>query len=82
MESLERLGCRTTGNHVHHGGLDFDEVALTKEVAQEIEDTIPGVEDLLDRVVKDQIEIALAIPRVLVQNHLLTLTLGQHVHAV
>mmetsp|Transcript_7743 Transcript_7743/g.9319 ORF Transcript_7743/g.9319 Transcript_7743/m.9319 type:complete len:333 (-) Transcript_7743:490-1488(-) len=82
VESLERLGGRTTGNHVHHGGLDLDEVTLAQEVAEEVQDAVPCVEDLLHWVMHNQIKVALAVAGVLSKHLGLALTLGEHMHAV
>lgn len=82
MESFEWLGCSTASDHVHHGSLDFSEVSFTEEVAKEVQDSVPSVEDLLDWVVQNQVQITLSVSRVLGQDLLLALTLGDHVHAV
>ena len=53
VESLERLSCGTTSNHVHHWGFHFGKVSFAKERSQIVENAITSVEDLLDWVVKD-----------------------------
>lgn len=83
VESLEGLSSGTSWNHVHHGSLNLDEVASAEEIAQKVENLISRVENLLDWVVQDQVEVALAVARVLRQ-HLRAVFggLGHHVHAV
>ena len=82
VERLEGLGSRTARDHIHHRCLDLDEVALTQEVAEEVEDAVPRVEDLLDRVVQDKVKIALTVSGILGQHLLITLPLRKLVHAV
>lgn len=82
MESLERLSGGATSNHVHHGGLNLDEITLSEEVAQKVKNLVPRCEDILDLVVHDKIEVTLAVPGVLVENFRLALPLGKHMHAV
>ena len=82
VEGLEGLGGGSASDHVHHGSLDLGEVSFSQEVPQEVKDLIAGGEDFLDWVVKDEVEVALAVASVLVEHFLFTLPLRQHVHAV
>lgn len=82
MESLEGTCSRTTWNHVHHGGLDLSEISLTQELSNEIDNLVAALENLLDWVIHDQVEVALAVSGFLVEHVLFTITLGQHVQAV
>lgn len=72
----EGLGGGTTSNHVHHRGLDFQEVALVQEVAQ-VRDHLGARDELVTDVgVHDQIEVALAVAQLLVLEAVMGL--GQH----
>lgn len=82
MESLERLSSCTTGNHIHHWGFDFCEVLGPQEVSQEVQNLVASSKNLVNWVVQDEIQVTLSVSRILVHNLLLTVTLGQHVHAV
>lgn len=82
MERLKGPCCGSSSNHVHHWCLNFCEVLGSQEVSQEVEDFIARCKDLMNRVVQDQIKIALPVPRVLRENLLLTIALWKHVHAV
>ena len=83
MESLKRLGCGATSDHVHHRCLNFCKVTLAQEVAKEVKNRVSCAKYLLNWVVKNQVEIALSIPSVLSQDLGLTaLWLGHHMHAV
>ena len=82
MEGFEGLGRGSASLHVHHWSLDLGEVSFSQEVPQEVKDLVASVEDLLDRVVEDEVEVALAVASVLVKDFVFTLSLGQHVHAV
>ena len=82
VEGLKRLGSGTSSNHVHHGSLDLSEVSFTQEVPEEVKNLVACAEDLVDGVVHDQIKIALSVASVFSQDLLLSVTLGDHVHAV
>lgn len=56
----EGLGGGTTGDSVHHGGLDLDEIAGVEVVADVADDLGAGDEDVAGSVVHDQIQVALA----------------------
>ena len=79
MERLERLSCGTASDHVHHRGLNFCKIVLAQERSHEGNNLVSRLEDLFDAIVGDEVEISLAIARVLVQGSVL---LGEHVHAV
>ena len=66
MEGLEGLGRGSASLHVHHWSLDLGEVSISQEFPQKVKDLIASVKDLLDRVVKDEVEVALAVASVLV----------------
>ena len=66
MVSLERFGSSTTCDHVHHWRLDLSKVVFAKEASQEINDLISLLEDVHDRIVGDQVDVALSIACVLV----------------
>jgi len=82
VESLERLSSCTAGNHIHHWGLHFCEVLGPQEVSQEVQNLVTSGKNLVNRVVQDEIQVTLSISGILVHNLLLTVALGQHVHAV
>ena len=82
VEGLEGSGCGATSDHVHHGGLNFDEVSIAQEVSKEVQDAVARGENLLDWVVNDQVKVALSVAGVLVHHLLITVTLGKHVEAV
>lgn len=56
----EGLGCGTTGNLVHHGSLNLDEVALVKVSADPGDHLGSGNEDIARLLVADEIEVSLA----------------------
>lgn len=58
--SNEGLGGGTTSDGVHHGSLNFDEVAVVEEVADVAHNLGTGDEDVAGLVVHDQIQVALA----------------------
>lgn len=63
---LEGLGCGSTGNGVHHGSLDLDEIALVKVAADVADHLGAGDEGLAGIVVHDQIEISLPVTLLLI----------------
>ena len=62
----ERLGRRTTGDSVHHGRLDLGEIAVIKEVPDVLDNLGTGDENVARGVVHDQIQVPLAVTRLLV----------------
>ena len=82
MESLERLGSGTAGNHIHHGCLNFNKVSFAQKVSQEIQNFVASIKDLFDWVMQDQVQVTLSVSCVLVENLFLAVTLWDHVHAV
>lgn len=66
MVCLERSGCSTTSNLVHHGCLDLKEIAVIKILADALDDLRPCDESLAGGVVHDQIEESVAVPLLLV----------------
>lgn len=83
VESLEGTSGGATWDHVHHRGLNLEEVTLAKEGANEVDDLITNLEDLFDMRVDDHVEVAVTVASVLRQGVLLYLVLsGKHVHAV
>jgi hypothetical protein len=88
VESLERSGSGSSSNHVHHGSLNFNEVAVSEELSQEVNDFVSSLEDLTDGLVNNEIEITLTVTGVFVHDHLLGFSFlsfrgfGKHVHAV
>ena len=61
MVSYEGLGCRATGNHVHHGRLDFDEAEVVEEASDVVDDFGSTDKDVADVRVHDQVEVTLAV---------------------
>ena len=59
----ERLRRRATGDRLHRWRLDLDEAALVHEVANLADDRAALVKDLLDVVVGNEVEVALAVAR-------------------
>jgi len=88
MEGFEGTSSGSSGDHVHHRGLHFHKVAFSEELPQEVDDFVSSLEDSADGLVDDEIEVALAIPGVLVHDEGLGFALlgfsglGEHVHAV
>lgn len=77
--SDERLSGGTTGNGVHHGGLDLDEIALVEVAADVRDDLGASDENVAAGVVHDEIEITLAVAGLLVlETEMLR---GQHAQA-
>lgn len=80
MESFEGARCRAARDHVHHRRLDLHEVALDEEVADVADDLRARLEFVLDEWVAYQVQVALPVARVLVQQvslvFVLTLALG------
>lgn len=62
----ERLRCGSSGNGVHHGGLNLDEVPLVKVLADEGDNLATGDEGIAGLVVHDKIEVPLSVPSLLV----------------
>lgn len=57
--SDEGLGGRTTGDGIHHGGFDLDEVAGVEEVADIGDNLGAGDEDITRAVVHNQVKVTL-----------------------
>src|SRR6266498_94067 len=57
----ERLGGRAAGNGLHHRRLHFHKATRVEEIANLADDGAALEEDLLDRVVGEQIQVTLAI---------------------
>lgn len=64
--SHEGLRCCSTGNSVHHRGLNLDEVALIKVLANIADNLTASQEDVPAAVVHDQVEVTLTITGLLV----------------
>lgn len=88
VESLEGSGSSASSNHVHHGGLNFNKIAVSEELSQVVNDFVSSLEDFTDGLVNNEVQVALAVTSVFVHNHLLLFSffglggLGEHVHAV
>lgn len=83
--SLEGASGGTTGNHVHHGSLDLDELLLAQERADEVNDLGASLEDSLDLTVHDEIEVSLSVSGVFVHSDVASagcIGLGQLMQAV
>lgn len=63
---LEWACSSTSSDLVHHGCLDFEEIALIKILANELDDLGAGDEGLAGRVVHDEIEETVAVALLLV----------------
>ena len=48
MESLEWSGSSTTWDHVLHGGLNFEEVSVSQEFSNEVNNLVSDLEDFLN----------------------------------
>jgi len=83
MESLERLGGSSSGDHVHHGRLDLCEVEVVEELSDVRSDLTPDLELLSDVLMQYQILVSESVPGVFVQ-HMVAVGLQhwQHVQAV
>lgn len=77
MVGDEGLGSGTTGNCVHHGCFDFQEVALVKEGAHVGDDLGANGELVADKVVHDQVEVTLTESEL----HVLETVVGLGQHA-
>lgn len=75
----KRLGRRAACNHVHHGSLHFDKRPAVQKLPQIARDLGLGLENLPGMRVDDQIQIALAVARLLVFDS--ARSLGKHVQA-
>ncbi len=73
----EGLGCGSTGDDVHHGSLDFEEVALVQEGADVVHNLGTDGEDAGSLGVQDQIQITLTVADLLVLQS--SVGLGKHV---
>lgn len=62
----ERPGRRTPSNEARHGCLDLEEAELVEEAPEVVDDAAPGDEDAARVVGEDEIEVALAVARLLV----------------
>jgi len=71
MESLEGTSSGSSSNHVHHRSLNFNEVAVSEEVSQEVDNFVSGLEDIADGLINNQIKVALTITSVFVHDCLL-----------
>jgi hypothetical protein len=79
VEGLEGLGSGAAGDHVHHGGLDLQEVELVEVVSDEADDFAPLDEDVPGLGVHDEVQIPLPVPGLLrLEAEVLG---GQHVQA-
>ncbi len=58
---LERSGRRAAGDGLHHGRLDFDKPAILEEAADFADDGDALVEDGARILVRDEVEVALAV---------------------
>ena len=79
----ERAGGRATRDRVEHRRLDLDEAALGEELAQGTDDGEPDLEHAAGVVVRDQVDVALAVAGVDVGESVplvreLPLRLGEH----
>ena len=63
MPGDERLRRCAAGDRLHRRRLDLDEAALVHEVADLADDRAAFVKDLLDVVIGDEVEVALAVAR-------------------
>jgi len=79
---FERTSSGTSGNHVHHGGLNFNEIVLHHECTEFGNDFVTGLEDFFDIVVHNEVKVALSVAGVLVENVFVSFSLREHVHAV
>jgi hypothetical protein len=88
MEGLEGTGSSSSSDHVHHGGLNFNEVAVSEELSKEVNDSVSSLEDSADVLVNNEIKVTLTVSGVLVHDgsdgfsFLSFRGLGEHVHAV
>lgn len=83
MESLEGFGNGTSSNHVHHGSLHFEEVSVSQEGTDEVNDLVPDFEVLLHVLVHYQVQISEPVSGILGQSmQLLVVFSGQHVQTV
>lgn len=83
MEGLKRSSCGASWDHVHHGSFDLEEVSLSEERTDEINDLVSDLEDLLDMRVHDHVKISVTVASILGQGVLLDLMLsGEHVQTV
>lgn len=62
----EGLGSGASSNHVHHGGLDLQEILIVQELAKVVDDLGAGLEDVADVVVHDQVQVTLTVTGLLV----------------
>src|SRR3979411_829927 len=53
----ERLCCSSSGNRLHHGCLDLDEVERIEVVAQKADDARPGQKHVTARFVDDEVNV-------------------------
>lgn len=74
MVSLERSGGSTSGDHVHHWSLDFNEVQVPEILSNVINNLVSSLEDLSDIVVHDEVQISLSVASIFVK---ITLTFWQ-----
>mmetsp|Transcript_15308 Transcript_15308/g.51482 ORF Transcript_15308/g.51482 Transcript_15308/m.51482 type:complete len:342 (-) Transcript_15308:295-1320(-) len=77
----ERLGDSPAGDHVHHGRLDFKKSAFVQILANRRDDARARLEDLGAAFVDHEVEVALAVARLLVLQDARALALWQHVEA-
>jgi hypothetical protein len=75
----EGPGGRPSRDHVHHGRLDLDESALVKVPPHVVDDLRALLEGHADVVVEEEVEVALAVARLLVDEAVEGL--GEHVQA-
>jgi hypothetical protein len=61
MMGGEGFGRGPARDGLHHGGLHFEEAPLVQELAHDPGDGRPGAEDLPDRGIHQQVEVALAV---------------------
>mmetsp|Transcript_16483 Transcript_16483/g.34816 ORF Transcript_16483/g.34816 Transcript_16483/m.34816 type:complete len:265 (-) Transcript_16483:433-1227(-) len=77
--SDERLGRRAASDHVHHRRLHLKEAAHVEEAPDEVDDLAARAEDVACAAVEDEVQIALAVARLLVGKAIRRL--GHHVQA-
>jgi len=85
VERFEGLGDGASGDAVHHGSLDLEEVAGVEVLADVIDDRRSFLKHRPDVVIDHEVQVALPVPRLLVRHDelssLASLPLGEHVEA-